>query len=232
MTFSPTFGRVFSPTFKPNSLAPAVAGGWWLTGGIAAANCIAAYQAKGAASYAASKVNLNNAGTNDAANGAAYPTWDASYGWSFTAASLQYLTTPITPASGYSMIIRYTDKAAGNTFICGEFYTTKVARFFINPDTAANAVGYGSGSNLNVAPKLTSGVLAIAGQQGYRDGAADGAAIGNWTGTTPYQIYIGALMISGAAGNFATCKIQAFAVYNTTVSAAQIAALTTAMNLL
>ncbi len=42
---------------------------WWLAGGIPAENCIAAYQPKGAASYAASKVNLANPGTYDAYEG-------------------------------------------------------------------------------------------------------------------------------------------------------------------
>ena len=57
MTFGSTFGRTFSPTFQPSSQAAANAS-WWLAGGIAAANCVAAWRAKGAASYAASKVNL------------------------------------------------------------------------------------------------------------------------------------------------------------------------------
>lgn len=62
---------------------------WYLSGGIAAANCLAAFQPKGAATYAASKVSLT--GSNNATDGAAYPGFDTSYGWGFTAASSQYL---------------------------------------------------------------------------------------------------------------------------------------------
>ena len=61
MAFASNFGRILSPTFQPNSQAKK-AGGWWdLNGTIT--SCIAAYQPKGAASYAASKVNLANPGT-------------------------------------------------------------------------------------------------------------------------------------------------------------------------
>jgi len=63
MTFASTFGRVLSPTFQPNSQA--VGGKWWLAGNINPANCVAAYQAKGAANLASAKVNLANPGTYD-----------------------------------------------------------------------------------------------------------------------------------------------------------------------
>ena len=88
--------------------APAAAAvPWWLTGGISAANCIAAYQPKGAADYAASKVNLAKPGTYDAADGTAYPTWSAAAGW--IAATTGYLTTGITVSTNtsWSFIARY-----------------------------------------------------------------------------------------------------------------------------
>lgn len=85
--FGAPFGRVFSPPFGPR-LSTAEIIPWYtlFTSGLAA------FQPLGAASYAASKVNLLNPGTNDAADGTAYPTWDASYGWGMASASLQYLT--------------------------------------------------------------------------------------------------------------------------------------------
>lgn len=64
---------------------------WWAYGGISA-NCLAAFQPFGAASYATSKVNLTGVSANDAADGPAYPGWAANTGWAFTAASSQYLT--------------------------------------------------------------------------------------------------------------------------------------------
>ena len=84
--FGAPFGRPIAPPFGPRVSTASVAWYELLTNGLAA------FQPIGAASYAASKVNLLDPGTNDAADGAAYPTWDASYGWALAAASLQYLT--------------------------------------------------------------------------------------------------------------------------------------------
>ena len=64
---------------------------WWLAGGIAAANCVAAYQPKGAASYAASKVNLANPGTYDLVKITNDPDFDAATGWTFDASSVKAL---------------------------------------------------------------------------------------------------------------------------------------------
>lgn len=81
MTFNSTFGRVFSPTFQPKSQAIAAADGWWLSGGIAAANCVAAYQAKGMASYAASLADLTGNGYD--IDGGTAPDWNVASGWLF-----------------------------------------------------------------------------------------------------------------------------------------------------
>src|SRR4030042_266315 len=92
---------------------------WWLAGGISAANCLAAYQPKGAASYAASKVNLANPGTYDAVDGVAFPTWAAATGWTFNGVA-QYLTsncpTDMKPMS-YIARVKNTDNTNFNTII-------------------------------------------------------------------------------------------------------------------
>lgn len=69
----------------------AAAAGWWQ---VAGQTCAAAYQPIGAASLAASYVNLANPGTYNAAPGVA-PTLAAG-GWSFDGLT-QYLTTGIVP---------------------------------------------------------------------------------------------------------------------------------------
>ena len=81
---------------------------WWLAGGISAENCVAAYQAKGAADYAASLVNLANPGTYNAANGNS-PTFNTAIGWTFDGVN-DYLVTGIVPASdqSWSAIVRLT----------------------------------------------------------------------------------------------------------------------------
>ena len=76
-------GRRTSPINK----APILGSGgtpapWYLSGGVSAANCIAAYQPIGAVDYAGSKVNLANLGTYDANNeGTHVPTWDVTTKW-------------------------------------------------------------------------------------------------------------------------------------------------------
>lgn len=198
------------------------AAAWYLSGGVSAANCVAAYQPIRAVSLAASYVNLANPGTFDAAPGTA-PAFDTATGWTFDAASSQYLTTGITPASGYSMIVRFSDISNANSII-GQF--TNNARFFISPNQSGIVV-YGSGQFVTTSPGITSGVLAIAGQQGYRNGTADGASIGTWTTTASYAIILGARNLVPI--NYGAGKIQAAAIYNTTLTAPQVAAISAAM---
>jgi hypothetical protein len=91
--------------------ATTVSLGWWLSGGITPANCIAAYQAKGAATYAASKVNLANPSTYDAVDGAAYPTWAAETGWTFDGATT-FLTCSKTVFEPITIIARVVRSAS------------------------------------------------------------------------------------------------------------------------
>ena len=108
MAFNSTFGRVFSPTFQPRSVASGVEP-WWLSGGIAAANCVAAYQPKGALNFESSKINLADPGVYDLINGVAYPSWETGSGWTFAKASVQYLyiSSAIVSVKPLSMICRF-----------------------------------------------------------------------------------------------------------------------------
>ena len=83
MTFGSTFGRTFSPTFQPKSQAKK-GGGWWNLDGTLT-SCILAYQAKGVASLAASKVDLSGNGYN--IDGGSDPSWNTSTGWEFNGSS-------------------------------------------------------------------------------------------------------------------------------------------------
>lgn len=198
---------------------------WWLEGGVTAGQCAAAYQPIGAASLAASYSNLNNPGTNDAAPGVA-PTWDATNGWIFNGLT-QYLTTGIVPASGWSMIVRFSNFVVGGYggWLCGSVNTGNTY-LALSPNLALSSnVLYGEGSYLYVSPAMTAGNLAVAGQQGYRNGSADGGAIGAWSGTG-IEIYIGD--VNGFSAKSAE-YIQALAIYNINLSAAQVSAIYTAM---
>lgn len=206
---------------------------WFRLGG--APLPVAAYQAKSStsangyavASLAASYTNLANPGVNDAAPGVA-PTWAAGTGWTFNG-STQYLVTGVVPASGYSMLIQFTNgPTATITWLCGEFKAN--ARFDIQPSRTGADVRYGSGGLTVVAPHLTSGNLGIAGQQGYRNGTADGSAIGAWSALATDDIYIGCYNFNGVgASNFISAKVQAFAIYSVTLTAPQVAAVAAGM---
>jgi hypothetical protein len=198
---------------------PAAGGNWWepTTGTF---TVVAAYQAKGAASLAASYVNLANPGTYDLVEGSA-PTFDASYGWDFNGSS-NYLMTTVIPTSAYTLIVRFSENGTGDNYLVGT--TIK---------TAENVYGYRSSGSyhayFNVVPRWidsagpTAGVIAIAGKTAYQDGSSVGG-IGGGSETWDNDLYIGCRNVApfGRDG-YTTAKIQAIAIYSTTLDATQIA---------
>ena len=198
---------------------------WWEAGG--ATGCVAAYQPKGAASLAASKVNLANPGTYDAF-GAVPPTFNTSTGWTFDGIS-QVLATGIMPTiQDYTGIVQFSGvSGGGGTWMFGGFGSRL---FGIQPidDQGSPNVAYLNGSFVRVSPSLTSGNLAIAGNQGYRNGIADGGTIASGTGTH-VDVYIGALNNGGGDAGHRSCVIQAIAFYNNVLTSGQVAAVATAM---
>lgn len=80
--------------------------GWWDLDG-AITSCVAAWAAKGAASQAASYVNLVLPGTYDLTAGAVAPTWDTTTGWYFTGGTTNPLATGVAVGSTRkSLLIR------------------------------------------------------------------------------------------------------------------------------
>lgn len=231
MAFASNFGRILSPTFQPNSQAKK-AGDWWLAGGIDPDDCVAAYQPKGAASYAASKVNLANPGTYNAVEGNA-PDWDTSYGWSFVKANKDYLLTGITNGEGYSLVIKFSDYdyskssfqgwfIGSSTYISSEWRTQIIWASIY----AGNAVKFEYGHAVSGDQYLnnTYGVLAICEKKGYLDGKLV-KTVSSTGSSAGAKIQIA----KGYGAEYVHMKVQAAAIYNTELSSAQIAALSTAM---
>ena len=220
MTFGSVFGRTFSPTFQPKSQA---GDKWWLSGGIAAANCIGAYQAKGAADLAASYVNLVNPGTYNITNAGNAPTWNAESGWNFVAATQSKLLTGIAPGAAsrsWSMIIRYSSASTAGVLM-GH---SKLGTFFFIQPLRTGGVGYYNGTDgVTVSPQLAGGVLAIAGTKGYRNGTFDGDLAGS--AGNVLDIGIGWAIFA----DYITANVQAVAIYNEVLTSTQVASLTTAM---
>lgn len=235
MTFGATFGRVFSPTFQPNSQSSAAAVPWYLSGGIAAANCIVAYQPKGAASLAASYVNLANPGTYNAEPGSA-PSFDTTIGWTFTTStwlqanssgtinfandlSIIFRFTP-TAVSSYPFIQKYDNGVAGE--INYHFHDNKFPAF--DRPWVEEGVQSGTAVTLsanNVCALTADGTNTIH----YLNGSA------KKTDPQAYGTYRNTLLKINSGNNFAG-NIVCIAFYNTVLTPTQVGLLTTAMNLL
>ena len=214
-----------------HSSAPAIP--WSLAGGVTAANCLAAYQPKGAADYAASKVNLANPGTYNCSDGAAYPAWDATNGWQFVTASSQYLNTGLkadTCAKTGSFLSRLASQL-GNT----AYYTSGASNgseYFggwrIRSESLSYPLLYCANTNNTGTDVTGSHVIGGAGAVAYRDGSPV-LTVTQSTSSINFDIYIGCTNNSGTAANFNTGNVLAIAYYNTTLSDAQVAAISTAM---
>jgi len=203
---------------------------WWDLNGTLS-SCIVAYQAKGAASYAASKVNLANAGTYNATDdGTNYPAWNTSTGWTFDGSN-DYLNTNIKAGStSWSYIIKFSnsgadyyrrwwgarDGASGNQ-VGLENRAGNTSFYVMNGSDAVNQTSI-------TADDLSAGWLAICANKFY---AASGVKNNNLTqGTLPdLFLYI------GKANNLnpKSIAVQAFAIYNEEISAANIASIGAAM---
>jgi hypothetical protein len=201
---------------------------WWLAGGITATP-IAAWQAKGAASYAASQANLVG-GTAAITGEWGTVGWDAAYGWYYNGGGV--LFTNIYPYADASM-------SAFCRFSNGG-YTTNQALFGASQNkTPYNAfqvqVSLTSGNHqyandglMSVAGRITGGVLGVSGRQGYKDGVADGDAFSDITNQgmpTGSTIYIGMINLAGSGAQPLYGRMQAIVFYNGTVTADQAKAL-------
>lgn len=230
MGFVPAFGRAFQPPFA--TAGAAAAAQWWLSGGIAAANCIAAYTPKGAANLAASYDN-NAApgnglpdGTYDAAPGVA-PGWAAGTGWIFNGLN-QYLTTGYIPPGGqvFSVAIQVTNVTGmGAAILHGTFNATDTYVIFVRPAWFGQAF-YSHGAGAITGVSIAAGNVIIAGARVYRNGVDEGVALGAGVGVPTRVIWIGG---ANPYGQYCAYECQAFAMYDVILTAPQALALETAM---
>ena len=211
----------------------AAAAGWWA---VAGQTCVAAYQPIGAASLAASYVNIANPGTYDAAPGVA-PTLAAD-GWQFNG-STQYLTTGVVPTNNqqWSAIVKYADwdSSSQNGYVLGTYAgSTTTFGYYFGP----SVLGYYNGNGkFQAGVPSTGAIIAIAGTNGYKNGVLAVSGIAALSGTFS-QILIGKLgyiptPISPWKGTIAAVAIYKPTEPSTTpMSAADVAALTTRMQAL
>ena len=201
--------------------------GWWNNNG-AISGAVAAYAPKGASSYTASLINLVNSGTHPITNSGTPPTWATGTGWTFNGTT-QYLGTDIQPPNNQNstLIVKYNSASGAGGWVLG-VNTASGFLYGIQPiddgSTGSAKAVYLNGSYVRVAPSLAAGVLALRGAQGNRNGTDESAAITN-AGTTTSTLFVGAENGSGATGGFWAGVITSWCYYNSTLTAAQIAAI-------
>lgn len=210
------------------------AGGWW---DVAGETCVAAYQAKGAASQAASYVNLTGDDTYDITAPSA-PTWDTSTGWSFNGTGNRLMTgVTVETNQVWTMIVRFDNQRASSATsnVVAGCLRASGYYFFIDVFHPSGR-NYGNGNQkFKVGGDSVSGaaVMAVAGRTGYHNGSAEATIDAGTGGTVSTPIAIGCRFDNSTTPtSYFLGTVQAVAIYSTTLDATQIANLTTAMNAL
>jgi peptidoglycan/xylan/chitin deacetylase (PgdA/CDA1 family) len=206
------------------------AGAWWQAAGVTP---WAAYGPRGAASFAASLVDLTGQGHNATdPGGAATPAWDAVNGWTFDGVGT-YLQTTFVPAQtqAQTLIVQYTRAALGESqCITASFGGSGNTRFGLYASqSAGTAAIYQNGGAQQVGPAMGGGNLAVAGNQGYRNGIADGDPVAAYDNAPDDALYIGARNNDGTPDYFLGGRIQSLALFDSVLTAPQVKALATAM---
>lgn len=200
---------------------------WWEPSG--SFTPVGVYRGLGAASFADSKVNLVNPGTNNLSTPGTAPGWAAGTGWTFNGIS-QYFATGLASDGDYTMIVRFSDTGASDDRVLIGGYGGGDNRHWGSPrwfeDSAS--IGYGASFVTDVtATGWTSGVLAVSGNKLYREGAAIKTLSGAFSGTA--TLVIGALNDNGTIARYFPGKIQAVAIYSGRLSDYQVAEVSAAM---
>ena len=212
-------------------------GDWWLSGGIDSADVVSAYQAKGAASLAASLLDLEN--SNDLTENGSV-TWASGTGWSVFS-SANYISSTASFASGTNartVIVRFVSDSnyTQRQNIVGLSNTAPVdlKGWSLTPELAARYFGgntiwanYGSADGGVFAVTYSGGTTANV--IGYLDGSSlSSSSRSDITPNTESGLTIGHA-VSGTAAFTFTGSIQALAIYSTALSAGEVSSVSTAM---
>ena len=199
---------------------------WWLAGGVDPADCVGAYQAKGAASYTASKVNLANPGTYDLTT-ANNPTLDSTTGWYLQ--SSKYLDTGIVPTPTYSFVGKFTGIVPVTwKNLCG-LYSTTTGRYHIAWNGSSYYISVG-GNDVVSTSSATSGVFAIVNRYLYVDGVKKTATQASINKTIDLSISVGAMNVNNTwydTNMVSYC--ERFALYKSIITEGQLADITAAI---
>lgn len=200
---------------------------WYLSGGVSAPQ--GAYQAIGAASLAASYVNLANPGTYDLATAAA-PAFNAATGWTFNGVGNLYLDTGLTLDNdqSWSIFLRFSDNGTASRGLALSRTGASGCDFgFYIHSPTTTYIFYNGGASL-ISGLATSGVIGVAGGNAYFNGV-DVGNIGGGSGVSSVTFSVGVMDDDGVKQIPFYGKIQAFCLYHAVLSPAQALAVTNAM---
>lgn len=195
-----------------------------------------AYEPIRTVNYAASIVNVANPGTYNCVTTSA-PSHALGTGWSYNAASSQYLDTGYLPKNGdtLSIIIRFKNVSAGD--VHGEQYN-RIFRFNCLYNPVTQSAMYHSVGSAQIVPYIVSGIYG-ASQSAHRyvsgvytkdvNGCFAAMNIDEPAGST---LHIGCLMQFLGRTRFLTGEVAAYVCYPTFVSDALMAATMARMALL
>ena len=224
MAFAPAVSKAFKSAISDGAGVAAIP--WYLSGGIAAANCIAAYQPLRSASYVASNQNIKNPGTFDLAlDLGTDPLWDASYGWRNNKTGR--FATGITANQTWSVFI-YISISPGGTedYVIGNTYQGPISIGTRHSSGTKKVFGNGDYILFSNAAVGTM-TLGVSGKTCFLSGNPI-ATIG--AGTVSGLIYI--LAITHGLGFGFVGDFYAASIYDTTITDAQNLALHNAALLL
>jgi hypothetical protein len=207
---------------------PTTAPEWWLAGGVDASDCAGAWQGVGAASYAASLVNLCAGANLVAAGWAAPPDWSASVGWQ--GGQSEYFTTGIYSADDWTVLVSTRHAAPASQQFGGAMTALGVEPGASLNNTGAYQwianLGYGAFGGV-----VTNGTFGYAGKTAYRYGQPLAGSIPAGTGTTPVPWYWLTANWGGTPhGGGHVTEVRSMVMYSATLTSAQVAAVSSAMD--
>ena len=207
---------------------------WYLAGG--APMPLAAYQPIGAASLADSYLRIagtgGNANLDPAVVGSGVaPAWSSTDGW--IGSGTQWLNTGIFPTldQTWSMLVRFSNfNINAERYLAGLIALSPERRFSLGAVLSTSSMMYDSSNQHRIPPLITSGVIGFAGRDAYRNGVLDGSASMSVFGVSPAVLAIMARGRTADTADFITqVHIQALAIYSSTLTAPQVAAVSAAM---
>ena len=198
---------------------------WWEVSG---KTCVAAYQPKGAASYAASLVNLANPGTYDATAPGTAPDWASGTGWDFSVSN-SYLSSGAAPTGGWSMFAAFDSGLDAVNLIMGcrvgannQDFTLLLGDYG-DTHRACNGSGYIQGSD-----RIQEGVYGVAGTLAFLNGVQESGTTAG-TASNALPIFLGANNNNGSLHLKFSGNMKAAVIYSDTLTPAEAIALETVM---